>query len=294
MEVSLLRSFLVVAEAGTITDAAARLHVSQSALSRRVQQLEQELGAELVVRGRHGVELTVLGHQARAEAQAIVARYDRLRDDIADHLQLGQGVVRLGGGATVTSYVLPEAIGEFQRRHPGVRFRLKEAGSHDVAGAVAGGELELGLVTLPVPDHDLEVGELLVDEIVLVGRRDHPLTAAGSVTAGDLRGHPFVAFEPRSAIRDIVDRALGDAGARIDVVMELRSIPSILRMVATTGCLAFVSRVSLASEPGLRSIPVRDLSIARTIGLASRAAMPLSAPAAAFASLLRDRLGPVP
>src|SRR4029450_1566384 len=96
--------------------------------------------------------------------------------------------------------------------------------------------------------------------------------------------------EPASAIRDVIDHALGAAGAEIDVVMELRSIPSMLRMVATTGSLAFVSRVSLATERDLRTIDVRGVTISRTIGLATRQNIPLSTAAATFASLLRDRL----
>jgi DNA-binding transcriptional LysR family regulator len=290
MDLVLLRSFVAVADAGTITDAAARIHVSQSALSRRLQQLEAELAAELIVRGRHGVELTVAGQQTLLDARAIVARFDRLRADIVDQQQLARGTVRVGGGATVTSFVLPDAIAEFQRRHPGIGFHVKEAGSFDIAAAVADGDLELGLVTLPVPARGLSVTDLLVDDIVLVARRDHALTNRKRVTAADLQGYPFVAFEPASAIRDVIDHALRAAGAEIDVVMELRSIPSMLRMVATTGCLAFVSRVSLATERDLRAIGVRGVTISRTIGLATRQNMPLSTAGAAFAGLLRDRL----
>ena len=105
----------------------------------------------------------------------------------------------------------------------------------------------------------------------------------------DLEGQPFVAFEPGSAIRQIIDNGLRIAGVQIDVVMELRSIPSILRMVATTGSLAFVSRVSLAAEPDLRPVPVRGLTISRGLGLATRHGIPLSAAAEAFARLLRRR-----
>ena len=106
----------------------------------------------------------------------------------------------------------------------------------------------------------------------------------------DLEGQPFVGFESGSAIRQIIDNALaGRRASQIDVVMELRSIPSILQMVATTGSLAFVSRVSLSTEPELQEVTVRDLTISRTLGLAIRRDIPLAAPAEAFASLLRLR-----
>jgi DNA-binding transcriptional LysR family regulator len=131
----------------------------------------------------------------------------------------------------------------------------------------------------------VSVRELLVDRIVLVGRTDHPL-AARRVGPADLHGQPIIAFEPGSAIRQIIDARLQRAGIEVDVAMELRSIPSILRMVATTHSLAFVSRLSLETESAVRAIPVRGLSISRTLGLAVRAGFPLSAPAEAFVQRL--------
>lgn len=285
MDLVLMESLVAVAEEGTITAAAERVHISQSALSRRLQQLESELGVELMVRGRHGVELTVLGRHTVAHARTIVARYDELRRDLAEHLGLLQGTVRLGGGATVTSFLFPQAIARFQSDHPGIRFYVKEAGSNEIARDVAAGEIELGAVTLPVPAADLDVAELLVDDIVLVGRAEHPLLAR-PVRAADLRNQTFVAFEPGSAIRQIIDARLRRVGIEPDVVMELRSIPSILRMVATTNSLAFVSRLSAGTEPGVRQLPVRGLAISRALGLATRRGFPLSPPADAFFQLL--------
>src|SRR5579872_4828471 len=106
MDLVLLRSLVAVADAGTITDAAAQMHVSQSALSRRLQQLEADLGAPLLVRGRHGVELTPAGRQAVDDGRVIVSRYDRVRRSIREQQNLEGGTVRVGGGATVTSFLL--------------------------------------------------------------------------------------------------------------------------------------------------------------------------------------------
>ena len=291
MDLILIESLLAVAEAGTITAAAERVNVSQSALSRRLQQLEIELGADLLVRGRHGVELTELGRTTARHGRSMLDRYELLRRDIAEHLGLRDGTVRVGGGATVTSFLLPAAIAAFQQAHPGIRFYVKEAGSHEVAAAVAAGELELGVVTLPIRVPDVEVADLVRDDIVLVGRSDHPL-ASGRVTARDLRGQTFIAFEPDSVIRHIIDRRLQSAGIEVEIAMELRSIPSILRMVATTQSLAFVSSLSLSTEPNVTVIPVRSLSISRKLGVVTRRAFPLSPAAQRFSEILRDTAGP--
>ncbi len=282
MDLTLLRSLIGVTDAGSITDAAELLHVSQSALSRRLQQLEADLGAQLLVRGRHGVELTDLGRQALDEARVIVARYDGVRRMIIEQQHLERGVVRIGGGATVTSFLLPATIAAFQVDHPGVRFYVKEAGSSEVADAVSAGDLELGILTLPLHRSDLAIEPLATDEIVLVARSEHPLASQRVVVAGDLDGLPVVAFESGSAIRQHIDSSLHGAGVDVDVVMELRSIPTMLRMVSMTGHAAFVSRISAATEPGLRIVDVRGLSVRRTLALATRRDFPLSAPSAAF------------
>ncbi len=288
MDVDLLRSLVAVVDAGTITEGATRLHISQSALSRRLQQLETELGATLLARGRHGIEVTTAGRLAVDEGRVLLARYDRLRDDLAAELALDRGTVSVGGGATATTYLLPAAIAAFGRRHPAIRFQVREAASHDIALAVAAGEIDLGLVTVPVPRRGLQLDRLVRDEITLVARADHPLVGRRRVRPADLAGRPVVAFEPGSAIRAVIDGALRAAGAEIDVVMELRSIPSMLRMVSTTGYLAFVSRLSLVDHPELVAVPVAGIAIARTIALARREHRPLPPASAAFAGQLLE------
>lgn len=285
-----MRSLLAVAEDGSITEAADRIGLSQPALSRRLQQLEEHFGAPLFVRSRKGVELTEVGRLVHTEATVLVSRYNGLKDRVRAHLNLEAGIVRIGGGATAVSFVLPDAIAAFQVSHPDIRFQLKEAGSREIALNVASGQLELGVVTLPVEDRELQVSPLMTDRVVLVARRDHPLTQRGSIEqlAQELGGQAYVGFEAGSAIRQIIDAALRSAGVQMNVVMELRSIPAILRMVATTGYLAFVSRASLAGQNDILEIPVNGLSIERDLGVVSRTDIPLSPAAAAFAQRLRE------
>ena len=139
MDLTYLRSLVVVADAGTITEAADRLRVTQPALSRRIHQLEDHLGVALLSRGRSGVSLTEAGEMVVAEARVLVARYDHLRAEVADHARLEGGTVRIGGGATAVAFVLPGAIAAFQREYPRVRFEVKEAGSREVAATLSVG-----------------------------------------------------------------------------------------------------------------------------------------------------------
>lgn len=282
-----MRSLLCVADAGTITEAADRLGVTQPALTRRIQQLEEHLGVTLLSRSRSGVTLTSIGELVVPEARALVARYDHLRAQVAAFARLEGGTVRIGGGATAVSFVLPGAIAAFQAEHPLVRFEVREAGSREIAEHVVDGRLELGLVTLPVPARELDIHPLLEDEVVLVCRHDHPLAHRRRLDVAQLAGLGVVGFEAGSAIRQLIDAALHAAGVEMNVVMELRSIPAIVRMVVTTGNLGFVSRLGVEPDGEVRALPVRGLDIRRRLAVVARRGAALSPAAASFARRLR-------
>jgi DNA-binding transcriptional LysR family regulator len=286
MELTLTRSFLAVAETGSITQAADQLGLTQSALSRRIQQYEEQLGARLLVRNRNGIELTEEGRLVLVSGQRLLASWNALREEIRRHQGLEGGQVRIGGGATAVSFILPPAIAAFQGAHPQVMFHMKEAGSREVAEDVANGRLELGIVTLPLQSRELQTWPLLDDDIVLVARHDHPLTHKRKLQIADLADQTFVSFEAGTALRHIIDNAAREAGLELHVVMELRSIPSILRMVSTTGQLAFVSRIALAGQQEVVELPIRSLRVRRRLAVVSRQQVQLSPAAAAFLTLL--------
>lgn len=294
----LLRSFLETADAGGITAAARRLFVTQPALSRRLQQLEAELGVTLLERHPTGVALTAEGRLVAREARALVERFEAMRRSAAALANLEHGVVRIGGGATAVSFLLPEAIARFQSqaggKGAGVVFQVKEAGSREVERDVAAEHLELGIVTLPIEPallSEFEVTPLFTDRIVLVASDAHPFAKHKRVAASRLDGEDIVGFEAPSAIRSLIDGALRDAGVHVNVVMELRSIPAILRMVETTGRLAFVSRLGVTAEhtPKVRAVAVNGLSITRKLAIIKRRGRPLSPAATAFQAELLDR-----
>ncbi len=289
MDLHLTRSFVTVVEAGSISRAAARLGLTQSALSRRIQQYEEQLGARLLTRSRHGIELTEEGRLALTGGQRLLSAWAALREEIRLHQGLETGQVRIGGGATTVSFILPTAIAAFQSKHPEILFQLKEAGSSEIAEDVLQGRLELGVVTLPVRSSDLLARMLMDDDIVLVARRDHALTRNPRLRLEDLAGQGFVGFEAGTALQQLIDQAVRTAGLEPHVVMELRSIPSILRMVATTGHLAFVSRLALHDQRDVVELKVSGLDIRRQLAVISRRNSRLSAASDAFARQLLDK-----
>ena len=141
MNMDLLVSLSEVARRGAITGAARALHVTQPALSRRIQLLEEEFGTPLLARSQKGVELTDLGKLVEAEGRLLVERYERLKEEVGARLRLESGTVRVGGGATAVSFLLPGLIGALRERHPEIRFQVKEAGSREIEQDVLREEL---------------------------------------------------------------------------------------------------------------------------------------------------------
>lgn len=288
MDLLLLRSFLAVADHRTITRASRALGLTQPALTRRLQLLEEDIGARLFERSRRGMALTDAGRLVADEARVLVDRYGHLCEQVRARQSLGAGVVRIGGGATAVSFLVPQAIATFQGQHPGVRFHVREEGSREVEADVRDERLELGIVTLPVHSQEFDVVPLRRDRIVLVAAPDHPLARRRRVDAKDLAGHGFVGFEAGSAIRQLIDTALREAEVEVNVQMELRSIAATLEMVAHTQNLAFVSQLGVEKrDTGVVVVDVRGLSIHRRLAVISKLGRPLSPAAKAFSALLR-------
>lgn len=283
MDLLLLRSLVAVSDHGVIGDAAAVLGLSQPALSRRIRILEEEFGVSLLERSGRGVVLTDAGRLVVREGRSLVERYEALKQDVVRHQRLDAGVVRIGGGATVVSHVLPAAIARFRRAYPMVRFFLREAGSREVETMVRAETLDLGIVTLPVAAPDLEVRPLLTDRVVLIAARSHPFVARRRVAVDELDGQNLVAFEAGSAIRQLIDSTLRGAGVKMNVVMELRSISAIRRMVEVTGSMAFVSELGAR---GARVLSVSGVKVERQLALISKRGRPLPSAALTFSERL--------
>lgn len=291
MELTPLRYFKAIASHGHLTRAARALGVTQPALSAMLKKLEGEVGAELLHRTGRGVELTEAGRTFLAYAEGALRSAEQGVKAVRELAGLERGSIRVGGGATATTYILPRVVSQVRGMHPGLRFYVREAGSSAVANAVASGELDLGIVTLPVPTSlrgELVALPLVDDELRLITPKGYVLREVpepGTTRSGtnrrpagprvtsprsfhwkQLDGESLVAFEAGTAVREMIDRAAAAAGASMNIVMELRSIESIKSMVAAGIGVGFVSRFALDGGGGLACAEgslVRKLAIVR-------------------------------
>lgn len=258
-------------------------------MSAMLRKVEGEVGAELFHRTGRGVEPTEAGLVFLEHARDALRRADAGVLAVQELVGLRAGSIRVGGGATAITYMLPAVVSGLRREHPALRFFVREAGSNVVAAAVLRGELDLGIVTLPisVPGHaDLQEIPLIDDELRLIVPAGHRLGAKKGFRFQDLRDEAFVAFEAGSAVRDVIDRAAGRAGVGLSVVMELRSIESIKSMVGAGVGVGLVSRLALPAREGL---PCRDEPLVRRLAIVRRQGRVPSAAAGAFEKLLLGR-----
>jgi LysR family cyn operon transcriptional activator len=282
VELTPLRYFRAIAAAGHMTRAAESFGVTQPALSAVVRKLEAALGADLLHRTGKGVELTEAGRVFLAFADEAVLAADAGVKAVRELAGLERGSIRVGGGATAITYLLPPAFSAIRRQYPGLRFYVREAGSSAVAAAVLAGELDLGIVTEPLRlpgSAELMTMPLVEDELRLILPPRHRLSGRRAFRWADLSGESLVAFEGGTAVRDVIDRAMGDEGVEMTIVMELRSIESITRMVAAGIGVGFVSRFAVAGGGGLTC---RDGRLTRRLAVVRRRDRVPSAAVGAF------------
>lgn len=289
MDTALLTTFLTLARMGHMTRAAAALHLTQPAVSAQLMRLEEQLGQRLFDRTPRGLALTQAGELFRQHAEAALRALESGKRALDELAGLHRGALAIGGGATATTYLLPTALGQFHAQHPDIQIYVREQGSQSVVDAVLAGELELGVVTLPVqqPAHAarLHVEPWIQDELRLIVPHHHPMSEAESFAWHELDDVPLVLFEAGSAVRAILDQRLASAKIQTRIVMELRSIESIKQMVAQGIGAAFVSRFALSAP--LRGIPCREDGVLRELALIWRQEHTLSAAASTFLATLR-------
>lgn len=221
MELFQLRSFLRVAEEGSITRASEALFLTQPAVTQHVRALERELRVSLFDRTGKGVQLTAAGEVLCGYARQCMATLDECGKVIADLESGTMGQLLLGAGVTTSIFNLPDWLRAFGQTYPGVDIVVRTGRSREVEGWVLDREIDLGLVTSPVQHKDLAVIDLYDEEIVLIGPPDRI----------EQENVPLILFQKGSGFRDYLDRVLADAGVGISVKMETDSVEAIKSFV---------------------------------------------------------------
>lgn len=255
-----LELFHAVVEEGAVGRAAARLGTSQPSVSRQVQDLEERLGLRLLERLPRGVRPTEAGAELFRHARDIFAHRDLARRAMRDRLEISAGIVALGAGGTVGTYILPDLVSRFRRRHPGPDLRISTGTVSEVEDLLRSGGIEFGLVEGGASKEFLR-GTFGREEMVAVAS---PGTFAGGRiprTPEAFCAHPMVLRETGAGTRQVVDRLLAARGIRPAIVAVLDNAEAIRRFVEAGVGVSFLPRIAVAESIArgrLVEVPLRE------------------------------------
>ena len=287
-----LRAFAAVAREGSFSRAAESLYVSQPAVSKHVAALEAEVGEQLIVRARGGVELTPAG-QVLADyvlrAQALLANARRALG-AGEHAQIG--TLALAASGVPGTYLLPATLTRFRELHPAVEIEFRTTTSAGALELVRAHEAELCVVGGFTTPPELEAEPLAEDEIVLVGP---PSLGTRRLRPKDLEQLTWVTREEGSATRAAVEAARWELGLGSVRTLELPSWEAVKLAVAAGAGIAPISRFALDLELSAGALVVLDVSrwrLRRTISVVRARDVPLTPPAERFLALLGEAFAP--
>ena len=190
MEFDQLRYFLRIAEMSNFTRAAKDLGISQPALSRSIQRLEDELGQPVFERQAKQLSLTEAGTLLQGRAQQILSIIDDTKAEICDDGQSGR--LRIGAIPTIAPYFLPDVLRQFSKEFPKANVIVQENTTDELLKSCAQGEIDLAILALPLPAKYLDIEELFTEELLLVLPADHPLVTKKKIRVEDIERCPFI------------------------------------------------------------------------------------------------------
>ena len=248
MDLRQLEILQAIAETGSFTACGRKLHVSQSAISRQILLLEEELGEPLFLRAGRQVRMTPAAESLVQLGQRV---FEDLRDTvgaITDRTRELRGTLRLSAGMTVCLYVFPPLLKHLRRVHPHLEVRLTVATAERSVREIRAGRVDAGLLTLPVEESDLVTLPVLREELLLITTPKHPLARRKKVNPADLSNQPFVLFEPGSATRRVIDHFFAAEALEPTVVMDTENVEIIKAMVKTGLGIGIVPYQAVARE----------------------------------------------
>lgn len=294
MTLTQLRAFLAAMETGSFTAAALRLDSSQASVSELVSRLEDELGLPLFTRGARGLVPTAAAAELRDHALQAIAAVDSGREALRAMRSLTSGVCTFGVLRNAAYYDLADLAYTFHARYPGVQLRMVGLNSALVAESVRGGELEAGLVVLPVDDDGLLVTPLFDDEVLYCSSTR--AVSTGPVEATDLAEASWVLYDAHVGWADPTRRQLREraerVGAHLTPVIEVEHVETALGLVAAGAGDTIVSSSIVKSRsfpPHLRTFAFAE-PFRETVALVQREGKALSPATRRMISLARQSL----
>ena len=249
MEIRQLRAFVAIAETGTFTAGALRVHVTQAAISMQIRQLENEVGARVFVRAPRHVILTEAGEHLLQRARQILREHDAALDEIAELAGAERGRLRIGSAsAMILTDQLPKILKELRKQHPAADIAVASGTSESLVDQILAGELDIAFVSLPVDVRGIQTERLSEDQLVAIASPRHKLAKQRTISAYTLAGEKLILGERGGNTRRLIDQFFAQAGVTLRVAMELSRQAAIRRMVEEDMGVGIVPLQSVKEE----------------------------------------------
>lgn len=266
MDIAALKAFTAVADAGSFSAAAEQLFLTQPAISKRIAALESELDAKLFDRIGRTITLTEAGRALLPRAQHILVELEDSVRAISNLTGEVHGTLRFATSHHIGLHRLPPALKRFTQEYPQVRLDIRFMDSEEACTAVEHGELELGIVTLPpAPSANLTTEVVWQDPLGIMVSSHHPLAASSDVQLSELARHPAILPAANTYTRQIAERAFEALGLKLDVALSTNYLETI-KMLTSVGIGWSLLPITML-DARTRKLPVRELSLQRSLGI---------------------------
>lgn len=297
MDTRKLAYFVQIVDSGSITKAAAVLHVAQPALSQQVSALETELKQRLLIRSKRGVEPTAAGHTLYRHAQTILRLVEQARIDVAASGAAPSGRVSIAiAPYSMASSLTPRIISEVGRRYPDIVLHLTEIYGGVLSDAIKNGRLDMALIYEPGPVRGVQFTTLIVEDLYLVvnSQRELPVAAAAdNITLDEVAAVGLFLPEQNHTLRQVVQAAIESRGLELKLVGEVESVPALTRLLRTdlgATILPKTAADTLFHEEDFRVLRIVDPALQCRIALCTPDHEPLSEAASAVLLVLKEML----
>ncbi len=263
-----LRYFAAIAECGSFSEAANRLRVAQSALSRHARALEDELGVSLFERLPRGIALTPSGTMLLERARHILGELDRARADVMAQASLPSGEAVIGTTSTTSRFLYGPLAERFTREYPNVRLRFVEGVPYLLLEGIDTGNIDLAVMVDPEPRASLVLKPLVTEQEYLIGALHDAKMPSGPCDISSLEKLPLILLPRPAGSRVKLDRMAADARVALTVMHEVANIDVVKDFVERGlgyGILPYSSIAHGLSEGRYRAVPIDGLSITRTL-----------------------------
>ena len=294
MELRVLRYFLAIAREGSITNAAAFLHVTQPTLSRQIKDLESELGKRLFIRGSHSMTLTAEGMLLRKRAEEIISMVDKTESEFSSMEGVVGGDIYIGGGETRAVRLVAEVAGELREDYPGIRYHLFSGNSEDVTERLDKGLLDFGILIEPadISKYDY-IGIPAKDTWGVIMRKDSPLAQKKAVAREDLIGVPLL-LSRQAILAERGDNAFvgwfGEDFNRLDIVTTFNLVYNAAIMVdAGLGYAVSIDNIANTSKDSSLCFRPLEPRLESGLNIVWKKYQVFSPPAELFLERLREK-----